>query len=112
VFLAQSESGEKVAIKIVQKDSKHPQWERMARQENSTIQYLARFPQDNKRIIKHIMTVENDKEIGIVMEYAQGGDLFELVKRRGRLPETEAWRLFRQIIQGVKFIHGKHICHR
>lgn len=113
VFLARhTETDEKAAIKIIRKSSKHPHWERMARQENSTMQYLARFPKENKHIVQHKMTVENAKEIAIVMEYAQGGDLFELVKRRGKLPESEAWRIFKQMIQAVKFIHGKGICHR
>jgi len=113
VFLGRhAQTGEKVAIKIVRKNSKKPHWERMARQENSIMQYLNRFKKGNKHIIQHVMTVENEKEIGIVMEYAQGGDLFELVKRRGKLPEAEAWRIFKQLITAVNFIHGKRICHR
>jgi len=116
VFLGRhAHTSEKVAIKIVRKNSKKPHWERMARQENSIMQYLNRFQgkrKGNKHIVQHIMALENEKEIGIVMEYAQGGDLFELVKRRGKLHEFEAWRIFRQLILAVKFIHGKRICHR
>ena len=49
-------------------------------------------------------------------DYAEGGDLFELIKRcskeRAYLPEALVWRYLQQIAQGLKYLHDHQIVHR
>ncbi|OKL62759.1 hypothetical protein UA08_01446 [Talaromyces atroroseus] len=48
----------------------------------------------------------------LVLEYVEGGELFDYVSTHGPLPEEEAVRLFRQIISGLSYCHRFNICHR
>lgn len=48
----------------------------------------------------------------LVLEYVEGGELFDYVSNNGPLPEEEAVRLFRQIIAGLGYCHRFNICHR
>lgn len=49
-------------------------------------------------------------------DFAEGGDLFELVKActkdRTLLPETQIWRYLYQIAQGLKYLHDINVIHR
>lgn len=47
-----------------------------------------------------------------MLEYVEGGELFDYVSTHGPLPEEEAIRLFRQIISGLAYCHRFNICHR
>ena len=55
---------------------------------------------------------ENRGELYLVMEFVEGGELFEYVSCYGALPEQDAVRLFRQIIAGLSYCHRFNICHR
>ncbi|KAI4183331.1 MAG: hypothetical protein LQ346_006368 [Caloplaca aetnensis] len=55
---------------------------------------------------------ENRGELYIVLEYVDGGELFNHITTYGQLPEHEAIRLFRQIIAGLSYCHRFNICHR
>ena len=55
---------------------------------------------------------ENRGELYLVLEYVEGGELFDYVSSNGALPEEEAVRLFRQIIAGLSYCHRFNICHR
>lgn len=55
---------------------------------------------------------ENRGEIYLIMEYVEGGELFQYVSKYGRLPEQEAVRLFRQIIASLSYCHRFNVCHR
>ncbi|SCU89769.1 LANO_0D06326g1_1 [Lachancea nothofagi CBS 11611] len=55
---------------------------------------------------------ENKFELFLVLEYVDGGELFDYLVSRGRLPEIEAIHYFRQIIEGTAYCHGFNICHR
>lgn len=55
---------------------------------------------------------ENKGELYLVLEYVEGGELFDYLVKRGRLPEEEAIRYFQQIINGVSYCHQFNICHR
>ncbi|KAJ5657431.1 uncharacterized protein N7484_001080 [Penicillium longicatenatum] len=55
---------------------------------------------------------ENRGELYLVLEYVEGGELFDYVSQNGPLPEEEAVRLFRQIIAGLGYCHRFNICHR
>lgn len=41
-----------------------------------------------------------------------GGELFDHIVEKGRLPEDEARRFFQQIISGVEYCHRNMVVHR
>lgn len=47
-----------------------------------------------------------------MLEYVDGGDLFDYMMNRGCLGESEAVSLFVQILKGVEYCHYFSICHR
>ncbi|KAI4197731.1 MAG: hypothetical protein LQ350_005749 [Teloschistes chrysophthalmus] len=55
---------------------------------------------------------ENRGELYLVLEYVEGGELFEHISTHRQLPEHEAVRIFRQIIAGLSYCHRFNICHR
>jgi len=46
------------------------------------------------------------------MEYANGGELFDYIVEKTRIPQAEACRFFQSIIAGVRYIHSLNIVHR
>ncbi|AQZ18938.1 KCC4 (YCL024W) and GIN4 (YDR507C) [Zygosaccharomyces parabailii] len=55
---------------------------------------------------------ETNPSLYMVLEYAEKGELFNLLVERGPLPESEAVCFFRQIIIGVSYCHALGIVHR
>ena len=49
--------------------------------------------------------------LGIVMEYAAGGELFDRIVKAGRFSEDEARFFFQQLISGVGYCHGEVSCY-
>lgn len=67
---------------------------------------------EHPNIIRLYDIWENRGELYLVMEYVEGGELFDYVSSNGALPEDEAVRLFRQMIAGLSYCHSFNICHR
>lgn len=44
----------------------------------------------------------------LILEHIEGGELFDYLVKKGRLPESEALMFFQQIVFGVDFCH-KHL---
>ena len=101
-------TGEKVAIKILQKNliKDQNEYDRIERE----IKYLKLFNHPN--IIQIYEVLESSSSFYIVMEYAPGGELFNYIVEKEKLTEKETSFYFYQIIQAVKEIHKKKICHR
>jgi len=63
----------------------------------------------------HIVNVyevyENRDRIILVMECADGGELYDYINNN-KLTEKEARRIFRQIVSAIKFMHQNGIVHR
>ena len=59
---------------------------------------------------------EKDSTLGIVMEYADKGDLYQrIVEHKNAamfLEESEIWRIFIQLVKGLKALHDLKILHR
>ena len=46
------------------------------------------------------------------MEYVSGGELYNIVERRGRLLEPKAKKYFQQLVSAVEYSHFHKISHR
>jgi serine/threonine-protein kinase HSL1 (negative regulator of Swe1 kinase) len=55
---------------------------------------------------------ENKNDLYLILEYIEGGELFDYLIKRGRLQEFEAINYFKQIINGINYLHQFNICHR
>jgi serine/threonine protein kinase len=101
-------TGEKVAIKILEKDriTDVADVERVAREIH--ILKLIRHP----NIIQLYEIIETSKQLYLIMEYASGGELFEYIVSNNRVKEKEACKFFQQIIGGIEYIHKLNIVHR
>jgi len=59
---------------------------------------------------------ETQDEVTLVLDHARGGDLFERIlqrnKQKNKFSETEAARVFRRVVQAVRYLHSKGIIHR
>ena len=73
---------------------------------------------NNKNIIsyKEAFFDENDSSLDIVMEYADQGDLFQLItehkKTKKHFTEEEIWSALIQLLNGLKSLHELNILHR
>ncbi|CAI9106343.1 OLC1v1005473C1 [Oldenlandia corymbosa var. corymbosa] len=63
-------------------------------------------------IIRFKEVILTPTHLGIVMEYAAGGELFDRICQAGRFSEDEARYFFQQLISGVCYCHTMQICHR
>jgi 5'-AMP-activated protein kinase catalytic alpha subunit len=51
-------------------------------------------------------------KIYMVLEYVNGGELFDKIAIKGKISEHEGRRLFQQLIDGVSYCHDKGVYHR
>ena len=63
-------------------------------------------------IIKIYQVKETTNTICMIMEYAEGGELFNYIIEKGCLTEDESRYIFHQIIDAIYYIHQIGICHR
>ena len=59
---------------------------------------------------------EKDNTLCMVMEYADGGDLYQQIKENKKtqtlFDESDIWRIFIQLVKGLKALHELNILHR
>ncbi len=55
---------------------------------------------------------EDDHKVYIVLDLCRHGELYGYVKSKGRLMETEAVDYFKQIVEGVRYLHSLGVMHR
>ena len=67
---------------------------------------------DHPNVMRLYDVWETSAELFLVLEYVQGGELFEYLCEKGRLPTTEALGYFQQIISAVDYCHRFNIAHR
>lgn len=67
---------------------------------------------EHPNIVRLHEMVETDDTIGIILEYASGGELFDYILHHRYLKDPSARRLFAQLISGVGYLHKKGIIHR
>jgi len=106
-------SQEKFATKKI--DKKYAQNPKAKKYIDNEIKILKEI--DHKNIIKLYDVKENSQNYYLVMEYCNGGGLSDCLEyhiKQNRRPFSEevVQYLMRQIVDGIKYLHGKHILHR
>eukprot|EP01117_Protostelium_nocturnum_P008052 TRINITY_DN2866_c0_g1_i1.p1 TRINITY_DN2866_c0_g1~~TRINITY_DN2866_c0_g1_i1.p1 ORF type:complete len:501 (+),score=195.28 TRINITY_DN2866_c0_g1_i1:668-2170(+) len=69
---------------------------------------------DHPNIVKLFEVIEmaDKKTTCLVLEFIEGGELFDYIVANRRLREPEAIRFFRQIISAVEYCHANLVIHR
>jgi len=97
-----------VAIKFIKRSNiTSPQKQAKLEREINILQNL-----DHPNIVRLYDVIETEKYIGIVMAYANGGELFEYISENQYLSEEESAKFFIQLLDGVQYLHSRHIVHR
>ena len=100
-------TGEKFAVKIINKDQIKKKMKNKIFRENEVI---TKFNHINVIFVFEI--IEDQDNYYIIMEYCKRGELFDYIVDHERLTEDEAAIFFYQLINGVEYIHSRGIAHR
>ncbi|XP_058515497.1 uncharacterized protein LOC131478886, partial [Ochotona princeps] len=101
-------TGKKVAVKIINKAKMEAMdMHEKIRREIKILQSLS-----HPHVIRLYELIDTPTDIFLAMEYVQGGELFDHVVQRTRVPEYEARHFFQQIVSGVDYCHRHMVCHR
>mmetsp|Transcript_4236 Transcript_4236/g.5926 ORF Transcript_4236/g.5926 Transcript_4236/m.5926 type:complete len:566 (-) Transcript_4236:14-1711(-) len=100
---------QKVALKMIGKDKATEKELRNIYREIKIMKLL-----DHPNIVKLFETIEVPEKNStcLVLEYIEGGELFDYIVNKERLTETEAQHFFRQIVAGLHYCHSNLIIHR
>ena len=98
-----------VAIKLIRRESLGTNPSRLPKiyREISILRELS-----HPNIVRLHEMAETDRYIGIILEYASGGELFDFILNHRYLKDNNARRLFAQLVSGVGYLHKKGIVHR
>ncbi|KAJ8286748.1 hypothetical protein GJAV_G00042830 [Gymnothorax javanicus] len=98
---------DKVAIKVLEKGGLDQHTQRLLSRE---IESMDRLHHPN--IIRLYEVLETPSRLHLVMEYAEGGELYTRVSMGGKLSDNECKIVFTQILSAVKHMHENSIVHR
>ncbi|QIW97625.1 hypothetical protein AMS68_003143 [Peltaster fructicola] len=103
------DGGVQVAIKLIRKESLAGNTTRLPKiyREISILKEL-----EHPNIVRLHEFVETERHMGIILEYASGGELFDYILNHRYLKDPAARRLFAQLVSGVGYLHKKGIVHR
>ena len=99
---------QKVAIKILDKGKIKTKEDLIRIQRETKILSML----DHPNIIKTYKISETPKKYFIIMEYCEGGELFDYIVEKDRLDEYESSIFFYQLINALDYIHSKGVAHR
>ncbi|XP_057980385.1 CBL-interacting serine/threonine-protein kinase 9 isoform X2 [Malania oleifera] len=102
------ETGDIVAIKVLDRHQvlRHEMVEQIKR-EISTMKEIK-----HPNVIKIYEVMASKTKIYIVLEFVDGGELFDKIAKHGRLKEDEARGYFHQLINAVDYCHSRGVYHR
>jgi SNF-related kinase len=101
-------SGERVAIKIIDKTKLDPISRDHLFQEVRCMK-LVQHP----NVVRLYEVIDSPTKLYLVLELGDGGDMYDyIMKHSNGLSEKKARRYFRQIVRAIKYCHDLHVVHR
>ncbi|OMJ89269.1 hypothetical protein SteCoe_8564 [Stentor coeruleus] len=67
---------------------------------------------DHPNVLKVYEYFEDEENFYIVMEYCEGGDVFDRLAQAGTFTERYAARVMRFLLKGLCYLHSKRVVHR
>ncbi|CAG7836475.1 unnamed protein product [Allacma fusca] len=67
---------------------------------------------ENAHIIQVHSILQRGPRVFIFMRYAENGDMLDFIRQNGLVPERQAKIWFRQMVQGLQYLHTQNIAHR
>lgn len=109
VYLGRSiQTSEPVAVKVIDKKIFSNAYN--VKNIQSEIDIMKKVSHDNIVRLHDIYQTANN--MYIVTEFCQDGDLFKLLQKRKKIPESEAKGFLKDIMNGAKYLHKNGIIHR
>ncbi|KAJ3427932.1 protein kinase [Anaeramoeba flamelloides] len=107
------ETGERVAIKIVNKrvltstDQRESVGRSRMEKEIATLELM-----DHPNVLRLIRSFVADRHLFLITEYFENGDLFSFIQKRKHIDHHQSLAFFQQLIFGLDYLHQMGICHR
>lgn len=100
-------TGQKVAVKCIDRQGLPEDDENSLRQEVAIMKSL-----DHENIVQFIDFFEEEKFFYVVLEFLEGGELFDRIVKKNFYNEKEARDVVLTVLNGMKYCHDKGIAHR
>ena len=100
-------TGQKVAVKCIDRQGLPDEDENSLRQEVAIMKSLK-----HTNIVEFIDFFEEEKFFYVVLEFLEGGELFDRIVKKNFYNEKEARDVVKVILDGMKYCHDKGIAHR
>ncbi|EEF43192.1 CBL-interacting serine/threonine-protein kinase 1 [Ricinus communis] len=102
------DSGLPFAVKILEKNRIiHLNISDQIKREIATLKLLK-----HPNVVRLHEVLASKSKIYMVLEYVNGGELFDRIASKGKLPEAQGRKLFQQLVDGVSYCHNKGVFHR
>ncbi|RPD79529.1 kinase-like protein [Lentinus tigrinus ALCF2SS1-7] len=109
VFLVQDTKTRKVyALKVISKAALEIKSYALIFEEQDILRRVAGSPE----LLKLLASFEDKSNFYLLMEYYPGGDLFDKIVEKGRIPEMDARPMAARIMLALEKLHKKRIIHR
>ncbi|KAI5609001.1 death-associated protein kinase 3 [Silurus asotus] len=103
-------SGVEYAAKFIKKRRLSSSRRGVSREEIEREVNILREIQHSNIITLHDI-FENKTDVILILELVSGGELFDFLAEKESLSEEEATQFLKQILDGVHYLHSKHIAH-
>ncbi|KVH96402.1 Kinase associated domain 1 (KA1) [Cynara cardunculus var. scolymus] len=102
------QTGHPFAVKILEKTRiKNLNFSDQIKREIGTLKILK-----HPNVVRLHEVLASKTKIYMILEYVNGGELFEAIASKGKLKESDGRKLFQQLIDGVSYCHDKGVYHR
>jgi len=96
-----------IAVKVVDKVGQTPDVIKLLRREISVMQKL-----QHPGIVSLLDVYEDGSTITMVLEYVDGGELYDQIIERGSYTEKDAIVTVRQLLEALAYMHSNGVAHR
>lgn len=98
---------EQVAIKVIKRNPNSKKQVKFIERESKIMKSV-----NHPNIVSTFDVFETQEQLSIVTEFMKGGELFDLILKQKSFTEDQAKAIMIQLLEGVAYLHKRHIVHR